>query len=37
VVDLWRRSGREPNAHVAVGIDADAFVQLLLERIESLG
>jgi inosine-uridine nucleoside N-ribohydrolase len=37
VVDLWRRSGREPNAHVAVGIDADAFVELLLERIASLG
>ena len=37
VVDLWRRSGREPNAHVAVGIDADAFVALLLERLASLG
>src|SRR5919204_619391 len=22
VVDLWRRTGREPNAHVAVGIDS---------------
>jgi inosine-uridine nucleoside N-ribohydrolase len=37
VVDLWRRTGEEPNAHVAVGIDADAFVSLLLERLESLG
>jgi inosine-uridine nucleoside N-ribohydrolase len=37
VVDLWRRSGREPNAHVAVGIDADGFVALLLERLASLG
>jgi inosine-uridine nucleoside N-ribohydrolase len=37
VVDVWRRSGREPNAHVAVGIDADGFVELLLERIASLG
>ena len=37
VVDLWRRTGEEPNAHVAVGIDADGFVSLLLERLESLG
>jgi len=37
VVDLWRRSGREPNANVAVAIDSDAFVELLLERIGSLG
>ncbi len=33
VVDLWRRTGREPNARVGVGIDADAFVSLLLERL----
>jgi inosine-uridine nucleoside N-ribohydrolase len=37
VVDLWRRSGREPNARVAVGIDADAFLDLLLERLSALG
>jgi inosine-uridine nucleoside N-ribohydrolase len=37
VVDLWRRTGNEPNVHVAVGVDGEAFVQLLLERIESLG
>ena len=36
VVDLWRRTGNEPNAHVAVEIDADAFLELLLERIASL-
>ena len=36
VVDVWRRSGREPNAHVAVGIDSSAFVELLVERIGSL-
>jgi inosine-uridine nucleoside N-ribohydrolase len=36
VVDVWRRSGREPNARVAVGIDAAGFVELLLERIASL-
>ncbi|HEY8104039.1 MAG TPA: nucleoside hydrolase [Gaiellaceae bacterium] len=37
VVDLWRRTGQEPNAHVAVGVDGDAFLELLLERIASLG
>jgi inosine-uridine nucleoside N-ribohydrolase len=37
VVDLWRRTDRPPNAHVGVGIDADAFFDLLVERIASLG
>jgi inosine-uridine nucleoside N-ribohydrolase len=36
VVDLWKRSDRAPNAHVAVDIDADAFLELLIERINSL-
>jgi inosine-uridine nucleoside N-ribohydrolase len=36
-VDLWRRTGNEPNAKVAVGIDTDAFVELLLSRLEALG
>jgi inosine-uridine nucleoside N-ribohydrolase len=36
VVDLWRRTERNPNAHVAVGIDAEAFLELLIERINSL-
>jgi inosine-uridine nucleoside N-ribohydrolase len=36
VVDLWRRTGNEPNAHVGVGIDGRAFIELLLERISSL-
>jgi pyrimidine-specific ribonucleoside hydrolase len=36
VVDLWRRTDRPPNAHVGVGIDADAFFDLLVERIASL-
>jgi inosine-uridine nucleoside N-ribohydrolase len=36
VVDLWRRTDRAPNAHVAVGIDSDAFLELLLERIAHL-
>ena len=35
VVDLWRRTGEEPNADVGVGIDADAFLELLCERIAS--
>jgi inosine-uridine nucleoside N-ribohydrolase len=36
VVDLWRRTGREANAKVAVGIDSEAFVELLIERVGSL-
>jgi inosine-uridine nucleoside N-ribohydrolase len=37
VVDRWHRTGRDPNAHVGVAIDADAFFGLLLERIASHG
>jgi pyrimidine-specific ribonucleoside hydrolase len=36
VVDLWRRTENEPNAHVGVGIDGRAFIQLLLERLPTL-
>jgi inosine-uridine nucleoside N-ribohydrolase len=36
VVDLWRRTGEEPNAHVGVGVDGRAFVELLLERLTTL-
>jgi inosine-uridine nucleoside N-ribohydrolase len=36
VVDIWRRTDRERNAHVAVDIDADAFLELLLERLSTL-
>ena len=36
VVDVWRRSGREPNSQVAVDIDADGFLDLLIERLNSL-
>jgi inosine-uridine nucleoside N-ribohydrolase len=36
VVDLWGRTEEEPNAHVGVGIDGRAFVQLLLERLPAL-
>jgi inosine-uridine nucleoside N-ribohydrolase len=37
VVDLWRRTGNEPNAHVGVGIDGRGFIRLLVERIPALG
>jgi pyrimidine-specific ribonucleoside hydrolase len=37
VVDRLRRTGREPNAHVALDVDADRFVDLLCERIAALG
>jgi inosine-uridine nucleoside N-ribohydrolase len=37
VVDLWRITGREPNAHVGVAVDGDAFLELLVERIAALG
>jgi inosine-uridine nucleoside N-ribohydrolase len=36
VVDVWRRSSREANAKVAVGIDSTAFVELLVERVGGL-
>jgi inosine-uridine nucleoside N-ribohydrolase len=37
VADRWHRTDREPNAHVGVDIDPDAFFELLLERVRSLG
>jgi inosine-uridine nucleoside N-ribohydrolase len=37
VVDRWRVTGQEPNAHVGVDVDAGAFLALLVERIGSLG
>jgi inosine-uridine nucleoside N-ribohydrolase len=36
VVDRWHRTEEEPNAHVGVGVDGRAFVELLLERLPSL-
>jgi inosine-uridine nucleoside N-ribohydrolase len=36
VVDVWRRSGRETNAKVAVEIDSAPFVELLVARVGSL-
>jgi inosine-uridine nucleoside N-ribohydrolase len=35
-VDVWRRMGWEPNARVAVDIDTDAFLDLLVDRLNSL-
>ena len=36
-VDLWRRTGEEPNTHVGVDVDAAAFFELLLDRLPTLG
>jgi inosine-uridine nucleoside N-ribohydrolase len=36
VVDRLRRTGREPNAQVAVDVDAEGFIALLCGRIGSL-
>jgi len=35
VVDLWRRTENEPNAHVGVEIDAEGFLELLVSRINT--
>ena len=37
VVDLWNRSDRAPNAHVGISLDSDAFFELLVGRIATLG
>jgi inosine-uridine nucleoside N-ribohydrolase len=37
VVDLWRRTDRAPNAWVGVGLDAEKFFDLLVERITTYG
>ena len=36
VADQLKRLGRPANAHVALGVKADAFIDLLTERIGSL-
>ncbi len=36
-VDLWGVAGWEPNCDVAVDIDSERFLELLLERIAQLG
>jgi inosine-uridine nucleoside N-ribohydrolase len=35
-VDVWRRADWQPNAHVAVDIRAEDFLDLLVERLNSL-
>ena len=35
VVDIWRRTGNEPNAHVGVDIQTETFLDLLVERVGS--
>jgi inosine-uridine nucleoside N-ribohydrolase len=35
VVDLWRRTANDPNAHVGVDIDGEAFIELLVERLST--
>lgn len=36
VVDRWRSTGRPANAHVGIDVDAERFIELLIERIGSL-
>jgi inosine-uridine nucleoside N-ribohydrolase len=36
-VDLWKRTGKEPNAHVGVDVDGPGFIQFLVQRLASLG
>jgi pyrimidine-specific ribonucleoside hydrolase len=36
VVDRWQRTDRERNADVGIGLDADAFFELLLDRLARL-
>jgi inosine-uridine nucleoside N-ribohydrolase len=36
-VDRWGQMGWEPNCHVGVDIDAERFLELLVERIGGLG
>ena len=34
-VDLWKRTGNEPNAHVGVDVDGAEFIEWLAERLAS--
>ena len=36
-VDLWKRTGNKPNAHVGVDVDGTGFIQFLVQRLASLG
>jgi len=35
-VDLWERSGKEPNCHVGVHVDGPGFIDVLVDRLKSL-
>ncbi len=35
-VDLWQRTGKEPNAHVGVDVDGPGFIDVLVDRLKSL-
>jgi pyrimidine-specific ribonucleoside hydrolase len=35
VVDLWKVTGKEPNAHVGIDLDTPAFVAMLLDAVRS--
>jgi inosine-uridine nucleoside N-ribohydrolase len=34
-VDLWKRTGNEPNAYVGVNVDGPGFIDFLIERLSS--
>jgi inosine-uridine nucleoside N-ribohydrolase len=34
-VDLWKRTGQEPNAHVGMDVDGPGFIDFLIERLSS--
>jgi inosine-uridine nucleoside N-ribohydrolase len=34
---LWGQAGWPANCHVAVGVDSERFLELLIERIARLG
>ena len=36
-VDLWQRTGEESNAHVGVDVDGPGFIDVLVDRLRSLG
>jgi inosine-uridine nucleoside N-ribohydrolase len=35
-VDLWERSGKEPNCQVGVDVDGPGFIDVLVDRLKSL-
>jgi inosine-uridine nucleoside N-ribohydrolase len=36
-VDLWKRTGNDPNAHVGVDVDGPGFIRFLVQALSSLG